>query len=122
MNKKSNYLYLQRNGLNLKNQIVKKTDLGPTMFSKIFALSGFNIRFGRLSQYFEQLSGYPALLFKRILTNSIISAKVRSSLRLNKREFLIDIKSFKGLRYSNGLPAHGQRTHTNAKTSRRLRN
>jgi small subunit ribosomal protein S13 len=31
---------------------------------------------------------------------------------------LIDIKSYKGLRRIKGLPVRGQRTHTNAKTSR----
>ncbi len=32
----------------------------------------------------------------------------------------ISIKSYKGLRYKNGYPVHGQRTHTNAKTQRKL--
>jgi ribosomal protein S13 len=32
---------------------------------------------------------------------------------------LITIKSYKGWRKMRGLPARGQRTHTNAKTSRK---
>jgi small subunit ribosomal protein S13 len=34
---------------------------------------------------------------------------------------LISIKSFRGLRKNQGLPVRGQRTHTNAKTSRKFR-
>jgi len=32
---------------------------------------------------------------------------------------LLDIKSYKGLRKTQGLPVRGQRTHTNAKTARK---
>jgi len=32
----------------------------------------------------------------------------------------ISIKSYKGLRHKSGYPIHGQRTHTNAKTQRKL--
>jgi len=34
---------------------------------------------------------------------------------------LITIKSYRGLRKSQGLPVRGQRTHTNAKTARKRR-
>lgn len=34
----------------------------------------------------------------------------------------ISIKSYKGLRYMKGLPVNGQRTHTNAKTKKKLKN
>ena len=34
---------------------------------------------------------------------------------------LISIKSYRGLRKSRGLPVRGQRTHTNAKTSRKTK-
>ena len=33
----------------------------------------------------------------------------------------INIKSYKGLRRLKGLPVRGQRTHTNAKTSKRIK-
>ena len=35
---------------------------------------------------------------------------------------LIEIKSYKGLRRLSNLPVRGQRTHTNAKTAKRLKN
>lgn len=34
---------------------------------------------------------------------------------------LVSIKSYRGLRRKKGLPVRGQRTHTNSKTSRRIR-
>ncbi len=39
--------------------------------------------------------------------------------RLNE---LLDIKTNRGIRHSQGLPVRGQRTHTNAKTARKIRN
>ena len=38
--------------------------------------------------------------------------------RLNE---LVEIKSNRGIRQSQGLPVRGQRTHTNAKTSKKLK-
>lgn len=35
---------------------------------------------------------------------------------------LMDIGSYRGLRHRHGLPAHGQRTHTNARTRKGPRN
>ena len=35
---------------------------------------------------------------------------------------LIEIKSYRGLRRSKGLPVRGQRTHTNAKSARKNKN
>lgn len=48
------------------------------------------------------------------LTGVELQAKTRQ-----KRERLIAISSYRGIRYSQGLPARGQRTHGNAQTSRR---
>ena len=39
---------------------------------------------------------------------------------LNKQK-LLNIKSYKGLRRKKGFPIRGQRTHTNAKTAKKLR-
>lgn len=41
-----------------------------------------------------------------------------NSIQLKK---LVNIKSYKGLRKLKGLPVRGQRTHTNAKTSRNIK-
>lgn len=50
--------------------------------------------------------------------------KVEQLLKKAKTErlnVLIDIKSNRGIRQSQGLPVRGQRTHTNARTARKLK-
>jgi len=39
---------------------------------------------------------------------------------LSSKKFLSSIKSKRGFRLSRGLPVNGQRSHTNAKTAKRL--
>jgi small subunit ribosomal protein S13 len=41
--------------------------------------------------------------------------------KLNNIKKLIKISSYRGFRHVKGLPLRGQRTHTNAKTSRKLK-
>ena len=50
--------------------------------------------------------------------------KVEQFLKKKKKERLnelIEIKSNRGIRHNQGLPVRGQRTHTNAKTSKKLK-
>jgi small subunit ribosomal protein S13 len=42
-------------------------------------------------------------------------------IKTEKLNELIEIKSNRGIRQSQGLPVRGQRTHTNAKTSKKLK-
>ena len=44
--------------------------------------------------------------------------KKKKTERLNE---LIEIKNIRGIRQSQGLPVRGQRTHTNAKTSKKIK-
>jgi small subunit ribosomal protein S13 len=41
--------------------------------------------------------------------------------KLNNIKKLIKISSYRGFRHVKGLPSRGQRTHTNAKTSRKFK-
>lgn len=50
----------------------------------------------------------------------VIANDLRRSNLLSKQK-LIAIKSYRGLRRKQGFPVRGQRTHTNAKTSKRNR-
>ena len=52
------------------------------------------------------------------LSNKTIGNDLKK-LRLLKAKKLLSIKSYKGLRRRHGLPVRGQRTHTNARTSRK---
>ena len=44
-----------------------------------------------------------------------VEGDLRRSVTLNIKR-LMDISSYRGLRHRRGLPVHGQRTHTNART------
>lgn len=52
--------------------------------------------------------------------NLSIANDLKRSKLLDKQK-LISIKSYRGLRRKKGLPVRGQRTHTNAKTAKRVR-
>jgi len=58
-------------------------------------------------------------LVKTIELLNIQLASDLKKLKLFSTKKLISIKSYRGLRKSRGLPVHGQRTHTNAKTARK---
>ena len=44
-----------------------------------------------------------------------VEGALRSEVAMNVKR-LMDIGAYRGLRHRRGLPAHGQRTHTNART------
>lgn len=51
--------------------------------------------------------------------------KIEQLLKKLKKDYfnnLLNIKTNRGIRHNLGLPVHGQRTHTNAKTSKKLKN
>ena len=52
--------------------------------------------------------------------NIIITSELKKQLSLNLKT-LISIKCYRGLRKLKRLPVRGQRTHTNAKTSRKIK-
>lgn len=63
-------------------------------------------------------------LHKLIKIVELLDLKLTSDLKkfnLFVAKRLISIKSYRGLRKNRGLPVRGQRTHTNAKTSRKTR-
>jgi len=45
---------------------------------------------------------------------------LKKSKHFNKKK-LINIKSYRGLRRNQGLPIRGQRTHTNARTAKKIK-
>lgn len=52
--------------------------------------------------------------------NLIINNELKK-LKSNEFQNLVDIKSYRGLRRLRGLPVRGQRTHTNAKSSKKVK-
>ena len=59
-------------------------------------------------------------LVKSIDLNFIIEQDLKKKLFINKKQ-LLKIKHNRGIRNFNGLPVHGQRTKTNAKTKKKLK-
>nr|YP_010516680.1 ribosomal protein S13 [Haslea provincialis]UXN44223.1 ribosomal protein S13 [Haslea provincialis] len=58
------------------------------------------------------------------LINSLnfVLAHDLKKLKIGLTKKLVSIKSYRGLRRTRGLPVRGQRTHTNARTARRIKN
>ena len=52
--------------------------------------------------------------------NFVVANDLKRVNLLDKKR-LVSIKSYRGLRRKRGLPVRGQRTHTNAKTCRKIR-
>jgi small subunit ribosomal protein S13 len=92
-------------GINLfySKKICKNMGINPSV--RINSLKKSKIR--KLIQYIDQ--------------NVIIEQNLKKNLVLKKKK-LVEIKSYRGLRNLQGLPVHGQRTHTNKKTSKKLKN
>jgi small subunit ribosomal protein S13 len=59
---------------------------------------------------------------RQIIENDYkIEGALRTETTMNIKR-LMDIGSYRGLRHRHGLPCHGQRTHTNARTRKGPRN
>jgi small subunit ribosomal protein S13 len=55
----------------------------------------------------------------------ILTIKTEKKLKMETKEsinYLKKLKSFKGIRHKLGYPCRGQRTHTNAKTVKKVKN
>nr|YP_010508001.1 ribosomal protein S13 [Phytophthora ilicis]UXG56338.1 ribosomal protein S13 [Phytophthora ilicis] len=65
------------------------------------------------NNHVNRLTGY---INKNLKVEQLL--KKAKTERLNE---LVDIKSNRGIRQSQGLPVRGQRTHTNAKTSKKIK-
>jgi small subunit ribosomal protein S13 len=60
-------------------------------------------------------------ILKLIESLNFVLANDLKRLKLLRKQHLINIKSYRGLRRKKGFPVRGQRTHTNAKTAKKLR-
>lgn len=58
-------------------------------------------------------------LLKFVDSLNFVVANDLKRMKLLRKQFLISIKSYRGLRRKKGFPVRGQRTHTNAKTARK---
>jgi small subunit ribosomal protein S13 len=90
--------------------------VGPKIARRIIQQVGIedNPRTSDLSD--EQISRIRETIDKQYTVESDLRREVNSNIRR-----LIDIGTYRGLRHRRGLPAHGQRTRTNARTKRGAR-
>ena len=88
---------------NTSKQICQKVGINPSVRIDYLKKNKLN----KLVQYIDQ--------------NLIIEKHLKKLLILNKQQ-LVNMKSTRGLRNLKGLPVRGQRTHTNRKTSRKIKN
>lgn len=59
-------------------------------------------------------------IIKVIDSSQLLLSNELKKLKILTLKKLVSIKSYRGLRRSKGFPVRGQRTHTNAKSSRKL--
>jgi small subunit ribosomal protein S13 len=85
--------------------------IGPTTARKILAQSGVNpdVRVKGLS---DEDSGKLRSIIER---DYKVEGALRGEVAMNIKR-LMDIGAYRGLRHRRGLPVHGQRTKTNART------
>lgn len=106
------------NFLNFKSYDILKGGMNNNL-----ALGGVSLR----KIKFTAINGL-GLLNKSSYINTISELKVilenlvRSKKNENNKAFFLYNKFYKALRFAKGLPIRGQRTHTNAQTSRRSKN
>ena len=85
--------------------------IGPTSSKKI--LSATEIEFGRRVN--ELSDAEVARLREAIDRFHRVEGDLRRDVAMNIKR-LMDLGCYRGLRHRKGLPVHGQRTHTNART------
>jgi small subunit ribosomal protein S13 len=95
--------YIYGIGKNRSFLICKKLGFLPNVKIKNLSSSQIN----QISKFIES-------------SNFILANDLRRLNLLNKQK-LLTIKSYRGLRRKKGFPVRGQRTHTNAKTAKRIR-
>jgi len=87
--------------------------IGTTSSQRILAATGINrgLRVKELSE--EQVGQIRDVIDKQYKVEGDLRREVQSNIRR-----LIEIGCYRGIRHRTGLPVHGQRTRTNARTKR----
>jgi small subunit ribosomal protein S13 len=90
--------------------------IGPNLSQRILASSGVNP-----DTRVKDLSEQEVNRIREVIDKGYkVEGTLRKEVNFNIKR-LIEIGSYRGLRHRRGLPAHGQRTRTNARTKRGMR-
>lgn len=106
-------MFNKRLEIRLLTKDVANKGVPYSFVKRIKRLFGINSKFN-----IPHIKNNARRLFNSKLKNSTINKKLNS---YNKEaiQFLIESKTYRGLRHKFYLPVRGQRTHTNAKTIRK---
>jgi len=106
-------MFNKRLEIKLLTKDVANKGVPYSFVKRIKRLFGINSKFN-----IPHIKNNARRLFNSKLKNSTINKKLNS---YNKEaiQFLIESKTYRGLRHKFYLPVRGQRTHTNAKTIRK---
>ena len=63
----------------------------------------------------DELNSVRNIIVEEFKVEGVLKSQIQMSIKR-----LLDIGCYRGLRHRKGLPVRGQRTHTNAKSSRKL--
>lgn len=110
----------------LKTELNEKKKI-KTEFKKIYGLNSFfieklckDIGLNELSLVEDLSRFHLGLIEQWILSKNLLLNDELRKYNLDKKEGLVAIKCYRGLRNAEGLPVRGQRTKSNAKTQKRL--
>lgn len=85
--------------------------IGPTLSRKILEQTGVNP-----DRRVHQLNDEEVNRLRRVIENQHkVEGALRTEVSMNIKR-LMDLGTYRGLRHRRGLPVHGQRTRTNART------
>jgi small subunit ribosomal protein S13 len=87
------------------------TGIGPAKAKEICSKAGIEAQ-----QRVHQLSDDQVLRVREVIdADYVVEGDLRRETAMNIKR-LMDLGCYRGLRHRRGLPVHGQRTHTNART------
>jgi small subunit ribosomal protein S13 len=85
--------------------------IGPTNAVEILEKVGID-----LTRRVSELSDSEVIQIREVIDRDyVVEGDLRREIAMNIKR-LMDLGSYRGLRHRKGLPVHGQRTHTNART------
>jgi small subunit ribosomal protein S13 len=85
--------------------------IGPTNAVDILEKVGID-----LTRRVSELSDSEVIQIREVIDRDyVVEGDLRREIAMNIKR-LMDLGSYRGLRHRKGLPVHGQRTHTNART------
>ena len=91
----------------------KTFGIGYKKAQKLFRINGLNIRVNPKNLKKTHLNNINTKL-TQIKTGKLLKTEIQEFI-----EFLIKTRTYKGIRHKLKYPVRGQRTHTNAKTSKK---